>query len=68
MIDLAALKQLEGHVLDLRFNDGLTVRGRLIDVDLHSKLHEIIYDPIDDVEVHVARTVSGDTLASWAPV
>jgi hypothetical protein len=75
MPDLAELKLQEGHVLELRFKDGSAVRGRLIDVDPHSKSHELIYDTLEvlgwgpltpgSVRPHTTATAAASDLESW---
>ena len=77
MPDLAELKLLEGHVLELRFKDGFTVRARLIDVDPHSKSHELIYDTLEvldggltpgSVRPHTTAAAAASDLESWTAV
>ena len=75
MTDLAELKLQEGHVLELRFRDGFSVRARLIDVDPHSKSHELIYDTLEvlgwgpltpgSVRPHTTATAAASDLESW---
>jgi len=76
MPDLAELKLQEGHVLELHFKDGFTVRARLIDVDPRTKAHELIYDTIEvlewgqrapgSVHPHTTATAAASDLESWA--
>jgi hypothetical protein len=78
MPDLAELKLQEGHVLELRFKAGFTVRARLIDVDPHSKPPELIYDPLEvlewgpltpgSVHPHATATAAAIDLESWTAV
>lgn len=73
MSDLTELKQHEGHVLELRFKDGFTVRARLIDVDPHSNRHELIYDPLEVLDwgplkpgsIQPHATAAAAELDSW---
>lgn len=78
MPDLAQLKLQEGHVVELHFKAGFTVRARLIDVDPHSKPPELIYDPIEvlewgprapgSVHPHSTATSAASDLESWTAV
>ena len=78
MPDLAELKHQEGHVLELHFKNGFTVRARLIDVDPRSKAHELIYDPVQVLEwgpvapgtvnPHTTVAAAAGDLESWAAV
>lgn len=75
MIDLAALKRLEGRRLELRFADGYVARVKLLDVDLGSRQRELVYDleqvlswgPVDPkrLDMKAAHAANAGDLEGW---